>query len=249
MSEDGDAPQYVWESMEPVAEDAEGPETANWVKSAGRARVTYPNGDTFEGSFNDEKQKHGAGVYTWKPAGGGDEEEDGGDEDAEKPKNKYEGPYVSGKKHGLGQMWFTSGDRYHGMFEADEISGEGTYYYASGDLYSGKWEKGQKHGHGAFVFGKDDSQLVGEWEHGQLKSGKWVFKDGTVWTGAFKGNKPIGPGVFTFPNGNQQEGEYVEVGDPDDEEAEMKLVWRGGPVTTALVDAADITRAPLPKVA
>ena len=29
------------------------------------ARVDYPNGDTFEGGFNELKQRHGRGVYTW----------------------------------------------------------------------------------------------------------------------------------------------------------------------------------------
>ena len=29
------------------------------------ARVVYPNGDSFEGTFNSSKQKHGCGVYSW----------------------------------------------------------------------------------------------------------------------------------------------------------------------------------------
>ena len=35
-----------------------------------RAKVTYPNGDTFEGAFNDNKKKHGRGIYTWSTASG-----------------------------------------------------------------------------------------------------------------------------------------------------------------------------------
>lgn len=34
------------------------------------AKAVYPNGDQFEGSFNDAKQKHGRGVYTWSTATG-----------------------------------------------------------------------------------------------------------------------------------------------------------------------------------
>lgn len=30
-----------------------------------RAKVTYPNGDAYDGAFNDAKQKHGKGTYTW----------------------------------------------------------------------------------------------------------------------------------------------------------------------------------------
>jgi hypothetical protein len=35
-----------------------------------RAKVTYPNGDTFEGTFNEKLEKHGRGVYTWGTAVG-----------------------------------------------------------------------------------------------------------------------------------------------------------------------------------
>merc|ERR1719478_656088 len=66
------------------------------------------------------------------------------------------------------------------------------------------------------------------------------------YVGQFRNNKPIGKGVFYFPNGNQQEGEYVEVGDEEDEEAPKTLVWRGGAVVPATTSAKDLTRAPLP---
>jgi hypothetical protein len=29
------------------------------------AKVAYPNGDSFEGAFNEAKQKHGKGAYVW----------------------------------------------------------------------------------------------------------------------------------------------------------------------------------------
>lgn len=32
--------------------------------------MTYPNGDTFEGTFNEKLEKHGRGVYTWGTAAG-----------------------------------------------------------------------------------------------------------------------------------------------------------------------------------
>ena len=70
---------------------------------------------------------------------------------------------------------------------------------------SGNWVNGVRSGDGAFVSGKDDSQLVGTWVNGEITRGKWLFADGTTWHGAFKKNKPIGPGVFYFTNGLQQE--------------------------------------------
>lgn len=47
------------------------------------AKVTYPNGDTFEGSFNDDRQKHGHGIYTWSSAPGANPWVPPVDEDAE----------------------------------------------------------------------------------------------------------------------------------------------------------------------
>lgn len=89
---------------------------------------------------------------------------------------------------------------------------------------------------------------MGEWENGSIATGKWVFEDGTSFHGQFKNNKPIGKGVFFFPSGNQQEGEYVEEGDDEDEEVPKKLVWRGGAVVASKVSAKDLVRAPLPPV-
>jgi hypothetical protein len=40
------------------------------VKGPGKAKVAYPNGDAFEGAFNEALQKHGRGVYTWGTAVG-----------------------------------------------------------------------------------------------------------------------------------------------------------------------------------
>ncbi len=129
-----------------------------------------------------------------------------------------------------------------GLWADGKPNGEGSYFYANGDIYSGNWVNGVKSGNGAFVSGKDDSQLVGTWVNGTLTKGKWLFADGTTWHGNFKKNKPIGPGVFYFPNGTQQEGVYVEEGDPEDDEAEIKLVWRGGDIIASTQSAADLGR-------
>jgi hypothetical protein len=64
MAEESDAPAYSWTPLEGEAV------TAAYVAHAGRAKATYPNGDTYEGTFNDAKQKHGRGVYTWSTAEG-----------------------------------------------------------------------------------------------------------------------------------------------------------------------------------
>lgn len=238
---------YTWEALE-VADGAEAPESGNYVKAAGSAKVTYSNGDTFQGSFNEDRQKHGdnctytwnlaEGAQAWVPEGGYPEE--GG------PTVKYVGGYSNGQKSGLGQLWYPNGDRYHGLWENGQRSGQGTYYYTSGDVYSGSWAGDAKNGTGTYVFAKDRSQLIGEWSSGSLGAGKWVFEDGTSYHGNFSNNKPIGKGVFYFTNGNQQEGEYVLEGDDEDEEVPKKLVWRGGAVVSSTTSARALTQAPLP---
>lgn len=242
--EEGGAP-YVWTSSEPLPEGVEEAPSGNYVKAPGRAKVAYPNGDSFEGAFNEALQKHGRGVYTWSTAAGANAwvPEEGFPED-KTPSVKYEGAYVEGKKQGVGKLSLPNGDRYHGCFVGDRFHGEGTYFYANGDIYSGAWVNGVKAGEGTFLCAADESQLVGTWDKGAMVTGKWVWKDGTSWHGPFKASQPLGRGVFYFPNGMLQEGEYVQEGDAEDPEAgELKTTWRGGAVRVANTSAAEVLRA------
>src|SRR4051812_21304057 len=65
-----------------------------------KGRATYPNGDIYEGSF-DNKQKSGFGVYTWNE---------------ERSAHVYRGQYVQGKRHGLGEMSYPSKEKYVGQW-------------------------------------------------------------------------------------------------------------------------------------
>ena len=77
----------------------------SWVSRSGAAKVTYDSGSIFEGVFNDEKQKHGMGKFTWMAVA-----------EDEEPKvlAVYEGLYKDGKREGLGKMVYPSGDEYRG---------------------------------------------------------------------------------------------------------------------------------------
>lgn len=132
------------------------------------------------------------------------------------------------------------------MWENDKFAGEGTYYYSNGDIYSGGWVRGVRQGEGVMMFKADEAQLVGRWERGTFVAGKWVMKDGTSWHGPFKAGKPLGRGIFYFPNGTTQEGEYVQEGDlEEDPEAELKFVWKGGAVVAANTSHTEVLRAPV----
>lgn len=87
-----------------------------------------------------------------------------------------------------------------------------------------------RQGEGSLVYAADDSQLVGSWLAGAITSGTWVWKDGTSWAGPFKDGKPLGRGLFTFPNGTVQQGEYVAEPDEANPDADLITVWKGGAV-------------------
>ena len=213
--------------------DTEEPEETNWIKRAGKAKVTYVNGCTFEGSFDDEKIKQGAGVYVWMGPG---EEED----EAPVEKARFEGNYKDGAKEGLGRMTFPSGDIYEGEWKANMMTGEGSYTYkASGDIYSGSFKEGKKHGQGTYEFAKDSSILAGTWEEGQIVSGSWTLKGCAVYEGEFKLGRPIGSGKFNFSSGLSQTGSYEEKprGEDEEEPAEGEVVapnvsWKGDTIVS-----------------
>jgi len=205
----------------------EGEETLNWLKRPGKALVTYADGSTFEGTFNEERMKHGVGTYTWKkPA-----EEDG---DEPVVKATYTGDYWNGKKQGVGKMTFPNGDIFHGQWKDNQMNGEGTYIYkATGDIFTGTFVDGVKVGSGAYQFGADSSVMKGNWVEGSITEGTWEFKDGSVYKGVFKNGKPYQNGTFTLPNGTTQKGEYVwTVADEEDEEAPPVITWKGASVVT-----------------
>lgn len=129
------------------------------------------------------------------------------------------------------------------MWAKDKFAGEGTYYYANGDIYSGVWDGGLKHGEGTFLVKADESQLAGHWHKGAFVSGKWIWKDGTCWEGPFKAGKPCGRGVFYFPNGTHQPGEYIAEGDEEDPDAELVHKWRGGPIVQSNTHVSELTRS------
>jgi len=223
-----------------------------WIARAGRAKVTYVNMDIYEGGYNEGKQRHGHGTYTWHSLTPEPEELD---EDEPPPPPPplvvYSGDYLYGQKHGLGAMTYPDGSSYRGQWAYNQRHGRGTYFYNSGDKYSGEWKEGKRHGNGVFVFTKTESQLVGTFVNGQMVSGKWLLLDGTVYTGNFKNSAPEGAGSFTLPNGNTVSGKYVTKGEDEDEDEDEdeekgpEWVASGSP-TLSITSHAELSRPPMP---
>lgn len=195
-------------------------ETTNWIAHGGKAKVTYDSGCIYEGEFNEEKQKHGQGKFTWMSQGEEDEE----------PKEiaVYEGSYQDGKRCGEGKMTFPSGDVYHGEWKDNKFNGTGTYKYKkSDDIYSGGFLDGQKDGKGVYEF-SDASRLDGIWEKGNFSQGQWLFKNAGSYTGTFANGQPSGPGTFAFYNGITQQGEYkADVTPTEEDDVPPPRSWHG----------------------
>jgi hypothetical protein len=188
------------------------PEETNWIKRAGKCRVTYVNGCIFEGSFDDEKIKQGKGMYIWM--GPGTEEDETPVEKA-----RFEGEYKDGMRTGVGKFVYPNGDVYEGEFFENKMSGEGSYTYkATGDIYSGGWVDGKKHGQGVYEFSRDSSMMSGTWDAGSLVTGSWILKGAGQYDGNFNMGRPYGTGKYSFPSGLQQTGSYADKPKGEDEE-------------------------------
>jgi len=200
---------------------------------SGKARVTYPCGDQFEGMF-ENGVRHGAGTYKYWEFGNPPNEQ-----------REFVGTFKENLKQGLGIMKYDKGGAfYHGHFLDGKRHGEGTFKYANGDIYSGMWEKGKKHGKGTYVYATTKYTIVGEWKDGEIVSGKWSFTNGSHYIGGFKKQKPFGDGVWKFANSTTVEGAYSQKVVPvDDAETspsgvpatETKIYWK----TAAIINAEE----------
>src|SRR5687767_12135525 len=61
----------------------------------------------------------------------------------------YKGTWREGRRHGLGDKFFSDGSRYEGNWLEDQQEGQGTLYYPTGEKhYEGGWHSGQRFGRG-----------------------------------------------------------------------------------------------------
>jgi hypothetical protein len=136
----------------------------------GDARVTYGNGDTYVGGF-DNGEKNGYGELLTENL-------------------EYKGHFLNNSFHGVGQMvdrkrrQIVAGDfkagKPHGQFTLTDLDGEFLYLgemekgvkqgagQGEGDLwkYNGNWVNGEWHGHGSLTLKDRIWNHQGEFKHG-----------------------------------------------------------------------------------
>ena len=89
-------------------------EPIGWISKAGKANVKYANGDTYCGDYNELKQRHGRGRYTYIRKG--NEE----DEEAKPTTSVYDGDFRLGKNMVWVQCTYPDGGKYNGSWEDDK---------------------------------------------------------------------------------------------------------------------------------
>jgi len=78
---------------------------------------------------------------------------------------RYEGEFLNGRRHGVGNYAWPTGDRYEGHWKEGRQDGLGTYFWKTGSKYEGMWKENKKHGFGSFLWPNGD-KFEGEWEEG-----------------------------------------------------------------------------------
>ena len=102
--------------------------------SVARQKYTYPEGDVYDGCWNNEGKKHGIGILNLT---------DG---------SKYEGKFSDGLFDGHGILTFPDGSKYEGEFSKGKYSGYGIYTRCDGMKYEGKFSDGKVNGPGLITF-------------------------------------------------------------------------------------------------
>ncbi|XP_031436183.1 radial spoke head 1 homolog isoform X1 [Clupea harengus] len=178
----------------------------------GAGRAVLPNGDTYQGMYENGK-RCGQGTYRFKNGA------------------RYIGDYYQNLKHGHGVFYYPDGSKYEGSWVDDLRQGHGVHTYPNGDTYEGEWLRHQRQGQGVYVYKATGSQYCGSWVGGKMEGAGELIHLNHRFQGNFHNNNPSGLGKYVFDIGCEQHGEYVQVdqdrADGDEEEAvSMQLKWK-----------------------
>lgn len=166
--------------------------TGEWKdnKQSGFGVATFANGRKYEGQWQEGKM-HGTGtMWAKKKSGGGGGSAAAGAAavtSAGAYRLRYQGDFARNKFHGVGKMFYDSGDKYEGNFENHRRHGRGLCEYANGDVYEGEWRNDKRSGRGLLL-----------------------LKNGDRFDGSFADDEKSGPGVYYyFSTRKMYEGEWV----------------------------------------
>ncbi|GMH76037.1 hypothetical protein TL16_g06949 [Triparma laevis f. inornata] len=197
----------------------EGPKVDNHfdiTNIQGEFRVTYQNGEVYEGEYVDER-RHGIGEYHYL---------DG---------SVHEGEWFKNRRQGFGVFTTEDGSVYEGEWDRDYIHGEGIWRWKDGSSFMGDNIDGFRTGRGVYITAHGDV-YVGEFKENKIHGkGTFTYNDGTRYEGDFRNNLREGDAVFTYTDGvcdigvwrnDRRDGEFVVrrpvYPDPADKDQETK---------------------------
>ncbi|MFN5135690.1 MAG: caspase family protein [Chitinophagaceae bacterium] len=181
--------------------------------SNGFGKIQYPNGDTYEGEFYDDRRE-GFGIYTWKTGG------------------KFVGESYQNTFQGFGVIEFADGTKYVGDFKDGEFDGEGEKTYSNGTIQKGLFGKGKylgkisyygkpigttgclngdcENGYGMH-YSQSNNRFFGFFKDGKRhKFGAYYWEDGTRWVGQFNEGLLTGYGTYFFITGEKYVGNFID---------------------------------------
>ena len=173
----------------------------------GKMRITYDNGDKYDGMFVDNV-KEGKGIYYYNNG------------------DRYEGEFFEDLKDGYGIYYYKNGEKYQGEFKEDKKDGHGIYYYLDGERYEGEFKNGFAEGRGTYYF-TDGEKYVGDYKEDKRDGhGIYFYSNGNTYIGGFKNGKKDGKGALYDSNGNKIKDLYFRNGQrikkkEEDEEADI----------------------------
>ncbi|KAF0698630.1 Aste57867_10724 [Aphanomyces stellatus] len=182
---------------------------------AGRAKYTYPNGDVYDGDF-DQKQRHGRGKYVVANTGysyEGEWQRDlrHGQGVLKSMQGMYSGAWVANERCGLGDCTSTTlGSSYRGQWRANVYHGSGRLVQ-NGLEYEGEFQGGRFEGMGKCTYSKhpDWTRYRGEWKQGLFDGlGTLEMVNSDVYVGEFVAGKRQGQGTLTSSSGDVYTGQW-----------------------------------------
>lgn len=175
----------------------------------GRAVETHPNGERFEGDFQDGKYSKGIRKF---PNG-----------------YSYEVEYINGLPHGKGIETHPDGTKneiefHEGIGKPKDIPN--TLRFDNGFCYQGELENDKPHGNGTLTSPDGKYTFNGEFKQGmQQGKGTFVFLDRKRFECEFERACLCGKGVLALPNGTIHETQFKNDKQVDREEVLDNPVW------------------------
>ena len=177
--------------------------------------VVVLNEDIYEGNTNSDSLYHGKGVLYYAS-------------DDPRQRERYEGEWNAGLRHGNGVLKWSNGAVYQGGWKNDMLHGMGVFHLPSGLCYEGEfyenkfqglgvllWKDGKRyegswyanrhHGYGCLTYPINDQRkrafYKGEWKNGKRHgTGTMQWTNGAKYVGEWAAGKREGLGKHIFPS-------------------------------------------------